>query len=84
MALWPSHPGGRELVRGGGSHKFTFGIHPTAAFPQTAARRLHVCNDEVAVNQKLSPMPLANGEGFELTGLASRCMRENNQWACRL
>lgn len=59
------------------------GVQPLDAFSHLAnwlEGPLHVCADEVAVNQKVSYLTVKDQQatGYELAGLADRCVREKN------
>lgn len=75
-------PSRRTLMRRTESLIFpTFGVQPSSTFqhlPTLVPKRpLHICNDEVAVNQMIDNVRLPDGDE-EIAGLANRCVREKN------
>lgn len=58
------------------------GLQPTEVFGvlnNWGDGPLHVCCDEIAVNQRVDHVPCTHPRGFEIAGLANRCVRENNE-----
>lgn len=59
----------------------TFGLQPIEVFQadrEWSGQPLHVCCDEIAVNQLIDHIPVRGCQAVEIAGLSNRCVREKN------